>query len=473
MSEIKKASFFVRRRTKYCAVLVSILIAHIGWQLLILLSTGDSVIGRSSFSLLCFFFSFLVVGLIGCHGSFKIQERLVYVLIPLLFYVDVGIACQMANAAYPATFCWLVAPVCVAGLVAIAIILIGPLVTFFLKRWHGLSPTLRRGTKGLGFALFVSLCILTTAYYFARTHFSVLESPQGTMIEQKAWDWNATRVYAFLDAILAGIVAFAMLGAFTFIASLRKPEEDGLEDRISYLYSARHDGASGATEYLRKQVMLLGAAAKSAVATYTVADVSACGKFVKMIAKVEIHIINMMKFDTYTQEMPLKVGGEELPDFNEEILGWVRRVDTQSKENGFGYNEVKSHLAAEVKLTNKMPLHEMKVKLEIPPAGELRYEYTFETWQKAQDQIWFTPNRFVEKLDIRVINNTLKKFKLTPLSSHQDAAPRAVLTIVAMTELEPAEKEPTMWSWAEAGRQPGISPDERFICGIELCDTVG
>lgn len=315
-------------------------------------------------------------------------------------------------------------------------------------RWANVSPSVRRAVRGMLIALLFSLAILAGCY------FSVwYKHPDAAAI-------TPDRVVAFLDAVLAGIAAFVLIGAFTFIVSIRKPEEEGLAERISYLYSARHDETPGASEYLKRQVTLLGATAKRAEATYTVAEVSPDQTMVRMVANVVIDIVNMMKLDTYVQDMPLIVGGDALEGFNGDALGWVRRVTTQPMRHGHGYGQIHHHIQREVKLTNTNPIYKQNIKLEIPPGGELRYEYAFEVWQKPSDDIWFTPNRYCERVIVKIHNNTADSFKLSPCEPNDSQ--RKSVTIAGVHTLEGSSRE------YKHDIERGVPPEQRFACRIEL-----
>jgi len=231
----------------------------------------------------------------------------------------------------------------------------------------------------------------------------------------KAAEASSIRVAAFLDAVLAGVVAFAMLGAFTFVASLRKPEEDAIGDRIAYLYSARLDESQATKRYLTDQLMLLGATIRDAQSLYNFLEIDADGRGARVNVRISMTIVNMMKRDTYKQNMLVRVGLDLVPG-HEHNMGAMLRIETTPCHVDGRFDGKVTHLAQSQPLTENNGKYEYsgQVELTIPPHGELRYEYEYEGWVKFEDNFWTGVNRFAEVLTIRVVNLTTKPLEVSP-----------------------------------------------------------
>jgi len=266
----------------------------------------------------------------------------------------------------------------------------------------------------LAVAFAISIALLWLAYikagdYFS-THTSIVKA-----IDTQPWSLSGTRVFAFLDALASGLLAFAMLGAFTFLASLRKPEEDAIEDRIAYLYSARLDESQATKRYLTKQLMLLGATIRDAQSLYQFLEVDAQGQAVRVNVRISMTIVNMMKRDTYKQDMPVRVTLDPVPG-HEDSMGAMLRVETTPCHVDGHFDGRTVHLDQSSPLTHKEGKHAYrgKVDLTIPPHGELRYEYEYEGWVKAEDIFWTGVNRVAEVLTVRVVNLTNRSLEISP-----------------------------------------------------------
>jgi hypothetical protein len=258
--------------------------------------------------------------------------------------------------------------------------------------WAGLPPSVQRASVGLTKAFAYSIVAIFVAYACVWA-FSDKHGPP----------LDAARISTFIDAVLAGVLAFAMLGVFTFLASVRRPEEEKIDDRVSFLYSARNNEPSLANNYLRDQVTLLGAVAKHATFKINLLETTADKKYVKVLMRANMHIVNMMKHDAYIQSMPLKVGMTKIGDFSSD-LGTVLDVKTRSYDSKGTLVSVVDFLPSPVRLTNQEHRFQMDIGLDIPPSGELSYEYTVEGWSLADDTYVFRANRFAEKMVIEVHN---------------------------------------------------------------------
>lgn len=268
--------------------------------------------------------------------------------------------------------------------------------------WSKSSRSVRRGLVGILVALTLSLVVICVLYLL----FWWL-SPAG------AADITVERVSAFLDSLLAGIVAFALVGAFAFVASLRKPEDDKIDDRIAYLYSARMDENPATKSYLTEQLMLLGSAIKEGETTYRFLDVD--GDAARVNVLVSMTIVNMMKRDLYKQKMPIRVAFDPV-DGHTENMGTMLRIETTPRdEEGICQNTV-NHLGQLTHMCKKEMkfLYEDNVQLEIPPNGELEYQYEYEGWVRTDDKFWTGVNRFAESLSVKVVNMTGRQLKISP-----------------------------------------------------------
>src|SRR5690348_7240910 len=270
--------------------------------------------------------------------------------------------------------------------------------------WSNTSPTVRRGLRGIVIALISSFAVIAIAYALL-----LWILPVG--------DLKVTpgRAVAFVDAVLSGIVAFAMVGAFAFVESLRKPEDDTIGDRIAYLYSARLDENHATKRYLTDRIMLLGSAIKEAEYVYSFLELDAINQAVRMSVRVSMTIVNMMKRDMYEQDMPVRVGLDTVPG-HENGMGVMLLVETTPCSVDGAFGEKVSHLPQPVPLANNGGKYgyESKVLLKIPPHGELRYEYVYEGWVRTKDNFWTAVNRFAESVSIRVGNLTGAQFKILP-----------------------------------------------------------
>ena len=263
------------------------------------------------------------------------------------------------------------------------------------------APSVIRAGRGLLIAIGISLVLLALAYYKFADGFTD-KSP-----------WSPERWRAFLDAILAGIAGFTIVGTFTFFFSLKPPEEDGIEERIEYLYSARHKDANSCRDYVRSQVQLLSAMITSCKAHYRALEASADGKFVRYSISSEMILCNMMKYDRYQQVMPLRVRTDGLEGFVQNI-GTVNRVVTTAITQDGNHDLPINWIEHPAQITQDAREFRVDISLDIPPGGKLKYEYSYEAWQKADDEFWFGSNRFVEIAELFFMNMTNHNFELRP-----------------------------------------------------------
>lgn len=296
----------------------------------------------------------------------------------------------------------------------------------FKSWWANSSPAVRRGALGVFIALLLSFAVVAAAYLVLWIWFP--EAAKATSL----------RFAAFVDSLLAGVLAFAMLGAFTFVASLRKPEEDAIGDRIAYLYSARLDESQATKRYLTDQLMLLGATIRNAQSLYTFLEIDADGHAVRVNVRISMTIVNMMKRDTYKQDMPVKVGFDPVPG-HEQNMGAMLRIETTPCYLDGRFDGKVTHLEQSrplVREKNGSYEYRDKVELTIPPHGELRYEYEYEGWVRAEDKFWSGVNRFAEVLTVRAVNVTPKPLEISP---HPDPKRPQFINIDSTHVLEPGK----------------------------------
>ncbi len=259
-----------------------------------------------------------------------------------------------------------------------------------IRFFAGVSPAVRRGLKSVAWAMLLSLGAVLVCYgavwklYPEAAHFS------------------AARVSSFVDSLLAGVVGFALLGAFAYLGSLRKPDEDAIADRIAYLYSARLEDNEATRDYLTEELMLLGSVIRSAESQYSFVEFDTVNGVVRVNVLISMTIVNMMKWDEYRQTMPVRVLFDPVPGHSSHV-GNLIRVETVACDSFGHHGPKKSHLAHPVPLVGGHR-YDGSVQLEIPPHGELRYEYEYEGWVKAVDNFWTGTNRFAEKFSIVVTN---------------------------------------------------------------------
>ncbi|MGN6520605.1 MAG: hypothetical protein ACTHK2_14375 [Dokdonella sp.] len=316
----------------------------------------------------------------------------------------------------------IVAWIAVAVLVGMAAALVTQRVPI-RDRWNNLPPSVKKAAKPLMWAIVTSIVLTVLAYYAAGAFFHV---DHLSLAPEK--------VFSFIDAVLAGIVAFALLGAFTFLASVRRPEEEALDDRIAFLYSARREDGHEFNKYLKEQVMLLGACVTNGKFKYEYVEISADGKFLRTIATMSMCIVNTMKHDTYRQTMPLKIS---IPATAGVIgtLGKVFYVQTRSRDGDGNYGDRVELLPNVCLLTASSNEYRTDIELEIPPAGELTYEYMFEGWEPASRPDFSGANRFIERAELEFVNSTTQIIHVDPTSDES----RPSITIDRSVVLNPGE----------------------------------
>lgn len=302
-------------------------------------------------------------------------------------------------------------------------------------------PSLKRGVKGVAYALVVSILVLVAAYLYTCWHYSAVKFPG-----PPPWAISPERVILFLDAVGAGIVAFALLGTFAFLASLRRPEEETLDDRVAYLYSARRDESKASKVYLKQQVTLLGATVLDARMSYTFVEVTTDSKYVRCISSVEMDIVNMMEHDTYRQKMPLRVSLHKLEGFDRD-LGVLSAITITPCTREGSFSAPNRLLNAPFRFTNETPSFDYDIDLEIPPGGSVTYEYSWDAWGPIKDENYCGANRFIEKLHLMIANQTGRDMSIEPLlPKHRSCRSVSDITMLAANDkiqLEFAELPPT------------------------------
>jgi len=309
------------------------------------------------------------------------------------------------------------------------------------RAFADVPPSIKRGAKGVAYALVVSILVLVLAYCYTCWRYSTVKFPG-----LPPWAISPERVISFLDAVGAGIVAFALLGTFAFLASLRRPEEETLDDRVAYLYSARRDESKASKVYLREQVTLLGATVLDARMSYTFVEVTADSKYARCISSVEMDIVNMMEHDTYRQKMPLRVALAKLDGFDRD-LGVLSAITITPCTRDGSFSAAKRLLDAPFKFTNENPTFESEIDLEIPPGGSVTYEYSWDAWGPIKDENYCGANRFIEKLHMKIANQTGCNMSIGPLlPKHRSCRSIGDITMLAANDriqLEFSELPPT------------------------------
>lgn len=211
------------------------------------------------------------------------------------------------------------------------------------------------------------------------------------------------RAIGFIDSVFAGTVSFISLGAFTFYASMRRPEQESIDDRILYLYSAKIDGDQRAREYIKSKIMSLGAAATESSTEYKFTDVDYAKGLIKSNITVKMKIANMMMYDTYKQTLPLRIKLDPLQG-REDCVGRILSIDTTSFcKDGVVVRKV-SHVEHACSIPSSPYEYRLDLDLEIPPNGTLDYVYQFEAWTKINDNFWTGVNRYSAKHSVRITN---------------------------------------------------------------------
>jgi hypothetical protein len=252
----------------------------------------------------------------------------------------------------------------------------------------------------------------------------------------EAATFSPSRVSSFVDSLLAGVVGFALLGAFAYLGSLRKPDEDAIADRIAYLYSARLEENDATKGFLTEELMRLGAVIRSAESRYNFVEIDAQNNVVRVNVLISMTIVNMMRWDDYHQTMPVRVMFDSVPGHSDHI-GNLIRVETVACDSSGHHGPKKSHILHPVPL-NGGHKHEGSVELEIPPHGELRYEYEYEGWVKTDDNFWTSANRFAEKFTIVVTNLVSQALTIEP---HPNPTRQAFVNISETSTLNSGESK--------------------------------
>jgi len=215
---------------------------------------------------------------------------------------------------------------------------------------------MRRGMWGLFKSILITLGCLALAYLAVSWHLG------------SGGSWDGIRIRAFLDAILAGVVGFTVVGSFTFAASLKKPEEDRIEDRIAYLYSAKAATATETNRYLKEQVTLLGAMITRSDMRYEAINVSPDRTLIHFAVSCTRIINNMMKHDHYTQTLPIRIEAQSIPSMDG-VIGWVRSVQTTAITDDGQIGPTEDRLFRQHPFTNSDLRFVEAVALSIPPVG--------------------------------------------------------------------------------------------------------
>ncbi len=289
--------------------------------------------------------------------------------------------------------------------------------------WNSLTTSIRTPIKSVIVAILVSFALVGAAYLIL-----VLCE---TYIFYGAKFY--VRLHALVDSILAGIVAFVSLSSIAFYYSLRRPEDDALEQRISYLFSASKESEHAHT-YIKDQVAVLGATIRNAKCSFDILELSPDKKFVRTSLTVRMDLVNMMKRDSYEQKMPLVIKGNDLPDYDG-LLGlvhYVRTTPSAGKDDTWGATE--NHLPKVYSLTRGNVEFRSDIPIKIPAAGILRYEYAFDAWSRTEEVHFCGANRFVETFDVTITNHTASTFVIEP---HAPTG-RKVKTISSHRELSAA-----------------------------------
>lgn len=304
-------------------------------------------------------------------------------------------------------------------------------------RLRRFPPSIVRAGRGLLTALGTSFVLLALAYAVLAD----APNPSGS--------WTTDRWRALLDAVLAGLIGFIAVGGFTFLFSLKPPEEETLERRIAYLYSARQRGGPDGEVFLRSQVRILGAMITTAKATFSAVEFLPDKSLLRMSVSVSMTISNMMRFDRYTQATPLRIAAEDIAKSVKDI-GTLHSVRTRSFREDGTYEQETNWLQHPRKLTHVHPYTQIDIDIDIPPGGWLEYDYAYEVWQPIPDECWFGANRFIEQADVHFANVTGAEFNLTPYLPPKALGAR---TLPGTIKVKPNEI-------VKLGRFRGIPPTE-------------
>lgn len=316
-----------------------------------------------------------------------------------------------------------------------------------IAEWNSAPPTIKRAIIGLLKAFKYSSLFILGAYII------LWYCDRGD--PNKAVAITVVRLSALVDSVLGGVLAFAMLGVFTFITSIRRPEEEKLDDRISFLFSARGNESPKAREYLQDQVTLLGAIVRVATFRFTFLELSQDKKLVKVLMQVDMNIVNLMKHDEYSQVVPLRISVSDIHlDMD---LGTVHAIKTVSfNEDGTIFSE-RDWTSGERLQKSKSPFEKM-ISLAIPPSGHLNYSYSASCWNSIEDVYSCRPNRFAERLVLEVHNQS---------GMNADLTPKVPLKVDERT-IKDAESEHIIHNTNCRRVFEGVPPTTRVAFGVKL-----
>jgi hypothetical protein len=259
-----------------------------------------------------------------------------------------------------------------------------------------MKPSLARALKVCLWAILIAVLVLVLAYVLVYHNAG----------PQSGDSYNPTRfsrLIAFLDSVSSGLLVFLLVGIVTFVWSARKPEEDGIYPRISYLFSNKQALKVEVIGFLRESIEGLSASICKATFTLTIDKVCPKTGAIRVLLKHSSEIVNLLKDEEYNGRAPFVASSDNV-EAAEGRLGDVFYIRTRCGEIE------ESHLRVPIELTKEASSWTTDVPIKIGPNAKAFYEYFVRLWNTDDDELWLGCQRFAEQVDVVIENHTDMSF---------------------------------------------------------------
>jgi hypothetical protein len=254
--------------------------------------------------------------------------------------------------------------------------------------WDNLPPIHRYAIIVIGISYFFVVCItvLLTRY---RENIATLEG-----------FFNANNIESLAVSLWASILFFTVIGLATLLISIKRPENDIIENRVWYLFSSRN-ATDEARKYVVQRIHKFAAFASKGSIKFTIREFNEQINAYKIDVHDTYFLKNMLPYEDYVDE-------------KSELEVWGDKIDQPPKNELAGLsmaritkNDIPEDLINEpvtISVKNGKYLRD-DLCLRIDASGEATYEYKYWVWALAGECIVSSVNRYSENIKVTAQNN--------------------------------------------------------------------
>ena len=209
---------------------------------------------------------------------------------------------------------------------------------------------------------------------------------------------------SFAASALQDILFFVLIGFVLFVFSIRKPENDNLAQKLTYLFPvAKEDNVL--RDYLEKSVNKLGCMSDQTSFVFTLLDYSKEKKAFKIQVHFESHIRNLHNKDSFSDPMlAMNLSSDIEGEPPNGVYGQLEHVKIYNFNNSSISNI--SDKAHEYPVIMKEKVFRHSCPFSLPPHAVALFDAKHWEWSPAKRIHNLRLARFTRSVNFKCVNNT-------------------------------------------------------------------